>query len=96
LLSTAFPGESDKSTQQLERQAMNAIDWLHTFTRSRQDRWIGGVCGGLGKHSPIPSWTWRLLFTLSVLIWGTGLLVYILLWIFVPEEPESKDVQPAA
>jgi phage shock protein PspC (stress-responsive transcriptional regulator) len=75
---------------------MTENNWLHTFTRSRQDRWIGGVCGGLGEHTPIPSWTWRLLFTLSVLIWGTGLLVYILLWIFVPEEPERKDIQPAA
>lgn len=75
---------------------MTANNWLHTFTRSRQDRWIGGVCGGLGRHSPIPSWTWRLLFTLSMLIWGTGLLVYILLWIFVPEEPISKDIHPTA
>ncbi|MEQ8153142.1 MAG: PspC domain-containing protein [Smithellaceae bacterium] len=75
---------------------MNAIDWLHTFTRSRQDRWIGGVCGGLGKHTPIPSWTWRLLFVLLVLIGGTGFLLYILLWIFVPDEPNFESDQPSA
>lgn len=72
---------------------MTANNWLQTFTRSRKDRWIGGVCGGLGEHTPVPSWTWRLIFTLSLLICGTGFLVYILLWIFVPEEPFSEDTR---
>jgi phage shock protein PspC (stress-responsive transcriptional regulator) len=47
---------------------------------------MGGVCGGLGKHTPIPSWTWRLLFTLLFFCFGTGLLFYILLWVFIPKE----------
>ena len=72
---------------------MAANNWLQTFTRSRKDRWIGGVCGGLGDHTPVPSWTWRLIFTLSLLVCGTGLLVYILLWIFVPEEPYGEDTR---
>ncbi|HEY1089789.1 MAG TPA: PspC domain-containing protein [Burkholderiaceae bacterium] len=32
------------------------------------------------------AWVWRLLFTLFALFAGGGLLVYVLLWIFVPEE----------
>jgi phage shock protein C len=75
---------------------MISQNWLQKLTRSQKDRWIGGVCGGLGEHTPIPSWTWRLIFTLLLLIWGTGLLLYILLWIFVPKKQNSEDTQPSA
>ena len=72
---------------------MTAKNWLQNFTRSQKDRWIGGVCGGLGEHTPVPSWTWRLVFTLFLLIYGTGLLLYILLWIFVPQKQNSENTQ---
>ncbi|OPY81904.1 MAG: PspC domain protein [Smithella sp. PtaU1.Bin162] len=75
---------------------MDAKNWLHDFTKSQKDHWIGGVCGGLGEHTPVPSWTWRLIFVLLVLVWGTGLLLYILLWIFVPGKPKNGDSRPSA
>jgi phage shock protein C len=59
---------------------------LHQLTRSRTDRIIGGVCGGLGKHTDLPSWAWRVIFCLTLLYFGAGVLIYILLWIFLPEE----------
>jgi len=62
-------------------------DPLRNFFRSRDDRWLGGVCGGLGDLTAVPSWFWRLLFCLFCLFAGVGLLVYILMWIFVPERP---------
>ena len=55
--------------------------------RSRTDRWLGGVCGGLAKVSNVEAWIWRLVFTLVALCgFGVGVLVYLLMWIFVPEE----------
>jgi len=63
--------------------AMAAINELR---RSRDDRWLGGVCGGISRITGIDTWIWRLLFTLLVLCVGTGLFVYLLLWIFVPED----------
>ncbi|MES2016409.1 MAG: PspC domain-containing protein [Pseudomonadota bacterium] len=54
--------------------------------RSRNDRWLGGVCGGLGKVSGIDSWIWRMIFAVCVFLYGFGGLLYLLLWIFVPEE----------
>jgi phage shock protein C len=63
---------------------LNAINELQ---RSIDDRWLGGVCGGVARVTGIPSWTWRLIFTLGTLCAGSGLLLYILLWIFVPQEP---------
>jgi phage shock protein PspC (stress-responsive transcriptional regulator) len=53
--------------------------------RSQTDRWLGGVCG-LARITGVDSWIWRLLFVLFVLTFGFGLAIYILLWIFVPED----------
>ena len=60
--------------------------WLNKLVKSRDDKWIGGVCGGLGKYTPLPSWLWRFIFCLTFFCLGTGLLVYLLLWIFMPQE----------
>ena len=54
--------------------------------RSRSDRMIGGVCGGIARVSGIESWIWRLVFVLCTVFAGFGLLFYVLMWIFVPEE----------
>ena len=54
--------------------------------RSRSDRWLGGVCGGLAKVSGVESWIWRLVFALCFMFAGFGGLIYLLMWIFVPEE----------
>lgn len=59
---------------------------LNALRRSRSERWLGGVCGGIGRLSGLPAWSWRLVFTLLVLCAGTGVLLYLLLWIFVPQE----------
>jgi phage shock protein C len=63
-------------------------NWLQRLSKSRDDCWIGGVCGGLGMHTSIPSWVWRVLFSLLFFCFGTGLLLYILLWIFMPKEQQ--------
>lgn len=72
----------------------NAINGLR---RSRDDRWLGGVCGGIARSTGIASWLWRLALTALALCAGTGLVAYLLLWFFVPMEPASSPVrQPAA
>jgi phage shock protein C len=59
---------------------------MNTFRRSRTDRWFGGVCGGIARSTGMEAWVWRLLFTVLFICAGAGLLVYVLLWIFVPSE----------
>jgi phage shock protein PspC (stress-responsive transcriptional regulator) len=54
--------------------------------RSRGDRWLGGVCGGVARATGVEAWVWRLLFAALFICAGAGLLVYLLLWIFVPSE----------
>ncbi len=64
----------------------NISNDISRLRRSQSDRWLGGVCGGLGKVTGVESWIWRLLFVLFVCTFGFGLAIYILLWIFVPDE----------
>lgn len=59
---------------------------VNTFRRSRTDRWFGGVCGGIARSTGMEAWVWRLLFTVLFICAGAGLLLYGLLWIFVPSE----------
>jgi phage shock protein PspC (stress-responsive transcriptional regulator) len=61
---------------------------ISQFRRARSDRWIAGVCGGLARLTDTESWIWRLAVTLLVLVGGTGVLLYLLLWVFVPVEGE--------
>ena len=66
---------------------------LRRLTKSNTDVWLGGVCGGLGEHSPLPSWVWRLVFLLLLCCYGTGVLLYVLLWICLPE-PRKEAERP--
>jgi len=68
------------------------VHWLHALRRSATDRWFGGVCGGLAPATGLPSWLWRLIFLALALCGGTGLMLYVLLWILVPKEDAGVDV----
>jgi phage shock protein C len=59
---------------------------INALRRSRQDRWLAGVCGGLAASTGVVSWLWRLLFALLVPCAGTGVLIYLLMWFFMPLE----------
>lgn len=74
---------SDAATDAPPEAAAAAINSLR---RSAGDRWIAGVCGGIAEATGVDSWVWRLLFALLLLFWGVGLVVYVLMWIFVPKE----------
>jgi phage shock protein C len=63
-----------------------AVAAINAFRRSRSDRWIAGVCGGIARVTGLDSWVWRLLLSLLLFCAGAGLVLYVLLWIFVPSE----------
>jgi phage shock protein PspC (stress-responsive transcriptional regulator) len=71
----------DEATRVPPPAGVAAVNGLR---RSRADRWLGGVCGGLAEATGLAAWIWRLTFTLLALCGGTGVLMYVLLWIFVP------------
>lgn len=71
------------------------VERVNSLRRSREDRWLGGVCGGLAEITGLAAWIWRLIAVLLVLFGGTGLLLYVLLWVFVPEAPLRTPVSSA-
>lgn len=57
--------------------------------RSTSDRMLGGVCGGLGRYFGIdPIWL-RIAFVALVVGGGSGIVLYIVAWILIPEEDEN-------
>lgn len=55
--------------------------------RSRTDRRISGICGGLAAYFKIDPTLVRLLFVLGLLLVGGTLWAYIIMMIVIPEEP---------
>ena len=55
--------------------------------RSRHDKFLAGVCGGLGEFLGIDPTLVRLIFVLLAILAGHGILIYLIMWIIVPPEP---------
>ena len=85
-------GDAPRAGQDRVSSSSSTPSVLHQFRLSMSDKWIGGVCGGLAVFTNIPSWTWRILFLLTVLLHGLGVLFYVLLWIFVPIQTNPPKV----
>lgn len=60
--------------------------------RSRNDKVIAGICGGLGKYLDIDPVIIRVLFIILLLTIGSGILIYLLAWILIPLEPENTEL----
>jgi phage shock protein PspC (stress-responsive transcriptional regulator) len=56
------------------------------LVRPRDDRWIAGVCSGLGRRFGMPPNLVRLLFVLSIILPGPQFVIYLALWIVIPSE----------
>jgi phage shock protein PspC (stress-responsive transcriptional regulator) len=57
--------------------------------RSRTDKILGGVSGGLAEYSGIDALLWRVGFVALALAGGTGVIVYLLLWLLMPAGPAA-------
>ncbi|HPT37849.1 MAG TPA: PspC domain-containing protein [Methanothrix sp.] len=60
------------------------------FYRSRKDRVIAGVCGGLAEYFEIDVIIVRLFALILVLSVGAGFIAYIIAWLAVPEDPDYQ------
>ncbi|MBA2729025.1 MAG: PspC domain-containing protein [Parachlamydiaceae bacterium] len=55
--------------------------------RSRRNYMVAGICGGLGEYFNIDPTIVRLIAAFSILLAGTGLLVYLIAWLVIPLDP---------
>jgi phage shock protein C len=64
-----------------------AMDPTEKLYRSRTNRQVAGVCGGLAKRFNVDVTLVRVLFILLGIFGGSGIVLYIAMWIIVPKEP---------
>lgn len=60
--------------------------------RSRENRKVGGVCGGIAEYFGFDPTLVRLGAIVLIFIWGAGILAYIVAWAIIPERPAHIDV----
>ena len=65
------------------------------LSRSSSQRMLGGVCGGLADYSGIDSLLWRVGFVGLTLAGGSGILIYLLLWVLMPSASLPADTWPS-
>lgn len=58
--------------------------------RSKVNRKLAGVCGGIAEYFNVDPTIIRLVFVVLAICAGCGLLAYLLAWIIVPEQPSNN------
>lgn len=86
---------SEENTAREESPERFDSDGRRQFRRSKRNRVIGGVCGGLGRYADVDPIVFRIAFLALLIPGGFGLIVYIIAWIAIPEfrnaEEEHQD-----
>ena len=92
-LSGRCPGAGREAPPEEVQSAMNDIHQSlarNGLVRPRDGRVLGGVCAGLGQRFGLTPWTARLLFVLVLMLLpGSQILIYPVLWILMPSEDAS-------
>jgi phage shock protein C len=57
--------------------------------RSRTNRKLAGVCGGLAQYFNLDATLVRVLFIVLAVLGASGLVIYLAMWIIVPNEPQG-------
>lgn len=65
---------------------------VRRLTRSRSDKVVAGVCGGLARHFGIDTVWFRIAFVALALGGGAGVLLYVIAWIAMPEDGNESRV----
>jgi phage shock protein C len=55
--------------------------------RSKSNRKLAGVCGGLAQYFNLDATLMRVLFVVLAVLGGSGVVIYVAMWIIVPNEP---------
>ena len=66
------------------------------LARSKTDKMLGGVCGGIAEYFGWQSWIVRFAYVLVSILSAAfpGLLIYLLLWLLMPLKNEDGDIPP--
>ena len=82
--------ELESPSQAQSNRPPPAPDGVRRLYRSGQNKWVAGVCGGLGEYFNIDATLMRVLWIILTLVSvGIGIIAYLLLWAFVPRDPRN-------
>jgi len=89
----------DAGGDRAHAETMNAADENHTssaapprLTRATDDKVVAGVCGGLGRHFGVDPVVFRIAFVVTALAGGSGVLLYLVAWLLVPDDHSGATV----
>jgi phage shock protein C len=69
---------------------------LRAVRRSRRERVLAGVCGGIGLYLGVDPVLLRIAFVILALANGLGLIAYVIAWVAIPEEQPGQSLAPAS
>ncbi|MEI6776322.1 MAG: PspC domain-containing protein [Chloroflexales bacterium] len=69
------------------------MDSTKRITRSQSDRLLGGVAGGLASYAGIDPLIIRIAFIVLTVLNGFGVILYLALWVLVPNEDSATDAR---
>ena len=70
------------------------VDGPRVVRRSRSERVIAGVCGGVGRYLGVDPVLLRIAFIILALANGLGLIAYVVAWVAIPEERPGQPIGP--
>ena len=84
-------GDEEKTAHETEAEISPDGKIKRRLFRDPDDKILGGVCSGISSYFDIdPIWI-RLALAISIIFYGTGLLLYIILWIIIPIAKTTAD-----
>jgi phage shock protein PspC (stress-responsive transcriptional regulator) len=82
---------SEQSTEEPKKNSDTKNIINKRLFRDPDNQIMGGVCSGLGAYFGIDPVIFRLIFAFSFVVWGTGLLFYLILWMAMPKAKTTAD-----
>ncbi|MEM5812303.1 MAG: PspC domain-containing protein [Candidatus Aenigmatarchaeota archaeon] len=74
----------------LEEPKTKESSEMRRLYRSGKDKVLGGVCGGIGEYFHTDPVLVRIAFIILALLWGFGIILYIICWIIIPRNPSHR------
>ena len=91
LFSTSQSSTKTRSPPSSRKDSPSSRTSYQRLYRSKNDRVLGGVCGGLASYFSLDPVLMRLLFVLGLFIsLGTMIIVYCILWLIIPQSPSNE------
>lgn len=61
------------------------------LTRSRDDKWIAGICGGIAEHTGIDATLIRIILVIATILGaGSLIVIYVICWVIIPKTPQVQ------